>query len=117
VAFFVLLVVGVVVAQTWLDWRDTRKGSLIPDWAKGTALASVLAISLALAVSYASAWIQGSEHFSSGVDSRLFWPDVGFLACTMGLMVAAARNKRFRWAFVAAGIAVGALWFTVSVSI
>jgi hypothetical protein len=114
---FVLLVVGVVVAQTWLDWRDTRRGSLIPDWAKGTALASVLAIVLALATSYASAWMQDSQHLSAGVDPRLFWPDVGFLACTMGLIVAAARNKRFRWAFVAAGIAVGLLWFSVSVSL
>lgn len=115
-ALFVLLVVGVVVAQTWLDWRDTRKGSSIPDWAKGTALASVLAVLLALATSYASAWIEGSEPLSPGADSRLLWPQMGFLICTMGLIVAAARNKRFRWMFVAAGIVVGVVWigFTLS---
>jgi|SRR5579863_971187 len=116
VALFVLLVVGVVVTQTWLDWRDTRKGSRIPDWARGTALASVLAVLLALATSYASAWIEGSEPLSPGVDSRLLWPQIGFLICTMGLIVAAARHKRFRWMFVAAGIVVGVVWigFTLS---
>jgi uncharacterized membrane protein len=116
VALFVLLVVGAVVAQTWLDWRDTRKGSLIPDWARGMALASVLAISLTLAASYASALIEGSDHLSSGVGSRLFWPDIGFLVCTMGFVIAAARNKRSRWMFVASAIVVGAFWLGLSIS-
>ncbi len=35
VALFVLLIVGVVVAQTWLDWRDTAKKWVLPDWAQG----------------------------------------------------------------------------------
>jgi hypothetical protein len=115
-ALFVLLVVGVVVAQTWLDWRDTRKGSRIPDWAKGTALASVLAVSLALATSYASAWIEGSEPLSPRGDSRVLWPQIGFLICTMGLLIAAARHKRFRWMFVAAGVVVGVLWIGFALS-
>ncbi|HKS68598.1 MAG TPA: hypothetical protein VJR26_15255 [Candidatus Acidoferrales bacterium] len=109
-ALFVLLVVGVVVAQTWLDWRDTRKGSRIPDWARGTALASVLAVSLAVATSYASAWIEGDEPLSPSAGSRLLWPQICFLICTMGLLIAAARNKRHRWVFVAAGVVVGVLW-------
>jgi hypothetical protein len=110
VALFVLLIVAVVVAQTWVDWRDAHKQALIPDWAKGAALASVLAVSLALAASYASAWIQGNESLSSGTGSRFFWPEVGFLLSTMSLTVAAVRNKRFRWMFVAAGILVGVIW-------
>lgn len=110
-ALFVILVVAIVVSATWLDWRDTRKGSLIPDWAKGTALAGVVAVSLTLAASYASAWIEGTEHLSAGVDSALFWPDLGFLACTVGLIVASVRSKRFRWVFVSTGILVGAIWF------
>jgi hypothetical protein len=116
VALFVLLAVGLVVAQTWLDWRDTRKGSLIPDWARGAALAGVLAVSMALATSYASAWIEGAEPAAPRIDYATLWPQIAFLLCTMGFLVAAARNKRFRWMFVAAGIVVGALWigFTLS---
>jgi hypothetical protein len=116
VALFVLLVVSLVVAQTWLDWRDTRKESLIPDWAKGAALAGVLAVTMALATSYASAWIEGADSLSARVDCATLWPQIAFLLCTMGFVVGAVRNKRFRWAFVAAGIVVGALWvgFTLS---
>ena len=43
VALFVLILVGVVVGQTWLDWRDSLKKWRIPDWAKGTGLAGVVA--------------------------------------------------------------------------
>jgi hypothetical protein len=110
VALFVLLIVGVVVAQTWVDWRDAHKQGLIPDWAKGAAIASVLAVSLALATTYASAWIQGNAHFAVGTGSRFFWPELGFLLCTIGFGVAAVRSKRFRWMFVGAGILVGAMW-------
>lgn len=109
-ALFVLLIVGVVVAQTWIDWREAHKQVLVPEWAKGAALASVLAISLALATSYASAWIDGTVHFASGNGSRAFWPEVGFLLGTLAFGVAAVRNKRLRWMFVAAGILVGAIW-------
>ena len=109
-ALFILLIVGVVMAQTWVDWRDAHKHVRIPDWAKGTAWAGVLAVSLTLAASYASAWIQGNEHFGSGANSSLLWPEIAFLACTMGFTIAAVRNKRFRWLFVAAGILVGILW-------
>lgn len=109
-ALFVLLIVGIVVAQTWVDWRDAHKQALIPHWAKGTALASVLAVSLALAASYASAWIQGGVSLSSETGSRYLWPEIGFLLCTTALGIAAIRNKRFRWVFVGAGIVVGAVW-------
>lgn len=109
-ALFVLLIVGIVVAQTWVDWRDAHKQALIPDWAKGTALAGVLAVSLALAASYASAWIQGTVGLGSEPGNRLLWPEIGFLLCTMTCTVAAMRNKRFRWMFVAAGILVGVAW-------
>jgi NOL1/NOP2/fmu family ribosome biogenesis protein len=113
-ALFVVLIVGVVVAQTWVDWRDAHKQGLIPEWAKGAAAASVVAVSLALATSYASAWIEGTVHFASDAGARFLWPEIAFLLATMGLGIAAVRNKRFRWVFVAAGILVGALWVGVT---
>lgn len=115
-ALFVLLIVGVVVAQTWVDWREAHKETLVPEWAKGAALASVLAVSLALGTSYASAWIDGTVHFAGDGGSRSFWPEAGFSLCALALGVAAARNKRFRWMFIAAAILVGAIWvgFTFS---
>lgn len=114
-ALFVLLIVGIVVAQTWVDWRDAHKQAQIPDWAKGAAAASVLAVSLALSASYASAWIQGTVHFAGDTSSRFLWPEIGFLLVTMGLGIAAVRNNRFRWLFVVAGIVVGAIWIGATI--
>jgi len=34
VALFVLILVGVVVAQTWLDWRTRKKSWVMPEWAR-----------------------------------------------------------------------------------
>lgn len=116
-ALFVLLIVGIVVVQTWIDWRDTHRQVLIPEWAKGAALASVLAVGLALATSYASAWIDGTVHFAADTDARALWPQIGFLLATIALGAAAVRNKRFRWIFVAAGIVLGALWVGATLSL
>ena len=41
VALFVLMVAALVVAQTWLDWRDTKKDWVVPEWVKGLALAGL----------------------------------------------------------------------------
>lgn len=109
-ALFVLLIVGVVIALTWVDWRDAHRQAVIPPWAKGAAFGSVLAVSLALASSYASAWMEGGVHFAASPGSRMLWPEIGFLVATMGFGVAAVRSKRFRWMFVTAGILVGVLW-------
>lgn len=109
-ALFVLLIVGVVIALTWVDWRDAHKQALIPEWAKGAAFGSVLAVSLAVASSYASAWMEGTVHFAGDTGSRFLWPEIGFLLCAMGFGIAAIRSKRFRWMFVAAGVLVCALW-------
>lgn len=116
-ALFVLLIVGVVVAQTWIDWRETHKQASIPEWAKGAALASVLAVSLALATSYASAWIDGTVHFASDGGSRYFWPEAGFVLCALGFGIAAARKKRFRWMLITAAILAGAIWAGFIVSL
>ena len=79
-ALFVLILVGVVVAQTWLDWRDSLKKWVLPDWARGAALAGVIAATLTAVTSFASVWIQDSAT-QSGSDSvsKLFWPELAFL--------------------------------------
>ncbi len=105
-ALFVLVVVGLVIAQTWLDWRDTKRNWVVPDWAKGLALAAVVAISLTSVSSFASSWMQGEAgNWSTELSSRHLWFELGFLVCTMGLIVLGARKKRLRLALFMAGMA------------
>jgi hypothetical protein len=106
VALFVLLVVGLVVAQTWLDWRETKRTWIVPEWAKGLALAAVIAISLTSATSFASSFLQGeADSWSTQLSSRRLWFELGFLVCTMGLIVLGARKKRLRLALLMTAIA------------
>ena len=115
---FVLIVVGLVVAQTWLDWRETRKLWVIPEWAKGAALAGVLAVSLASASSFASAWMQDATgQWTAGFSSRLFWPELAFLLAMLSLIVFAARRKKnLRLLLLLAGcfLAIGCLGLMLS---
>ncbi len=114
-AFFVLIVVGVVVAQTWLDWRDTRKRWVLPDWAKGTALAGVIAVSLAALTSFASVLIQDSAGQSeTGFQSSYFWPELAFLLCMMGAIVFAVRRQRMRVLLLIALVVITVFWFGIS---
>ena len=89
-ALFVLVAVGIVVAQTWLDWRDSRKSWVLPDWAKGLALGGTVTACMTAAASYATVWIQDpASNLSSSPLARTFWPELAFLACVMGVIVAA----------------------------
>ena len=71
-ALFVLIVVGLVVAQTWFDWRDAKRDWIVPEWAKGMALAGVVAASLTAAASYASslAGQDSAAHSTNVFNSR-----------------------------------------------
>jgi hypothetical protein len=105
VALFVLIIVALIVAQTWLDWRDTSKGWRVPDWAKGAALAGVLAVSLTAVTSFASAWIlDPANQWAIEFGSRLFWPELVFLFCMMGIIGFAVRKKRLRLMLLLAAI-------------
>jgi len=110
---FVLIVVALVVAQTWLDWRATRKLWVIPEWAKGAALAGVLAVSLTSAASFASAWMQDpAGQWAAGFSSRLFWPELAFLLAMLALIVfAAPRKKNLRLALLLAGCFLAIAFF------
>ena len=110
-SLFILIVVGVVVAQTWLDWHDARTRVVLPDWAKGAALAAVIAISLASLASFASIWVRdAANQGGSGFGSGLFWSCLGFLCCMMGAIVLAIRLKRLRLMFLFAAALTAAFW-------
>jgi hypothetical protein len=97
VALFVLIVVALVVGQTWLDWRDAVRARRVPDWAKGLALGGLIAVSLAATTSYASVWLQdAASQWTGGVVSWRFAIECGALVALMGVIVFAARRKRVR---------------------
>jgi hypothetical protein len=111
VALFVLIVVGLVVGQTWLDWRDSTKGWIVPDWAKGIALGGVIAVSLAATASFASVWLRdAAAAWTGGVVSFRFWMELGFLVAMMGIIVLASRRKHGRVVLLVICLIAGALW-------
>jgi len=117
VALFILLVVGLVVAQTWLDWRDAKKDWVLPDWAKGMALAGVLAASLTAASSFASSWLQDTAgQWTLALTSRLFWPELGFVLCAMGIVVFALSRKRLLLMLLLMGILTECFLLVVTLS-
>ena len=110
-ALFVLIVVGLVVAQTWLDWRDSIKGWIVPDWAKGIALGGVIAVSLAATSSFASVWLRdAAAPWTAGVVSWRFAMELGFMLAMMGLIVLASRRKHARLALLALCLIAAVLW-------
>lgn len=115
-ALFVLLIVGIVVGQTWFDWRDSRRQSVLPEWASGLALASVLAASLAAVTSFASYWYQETASQGGSGFSSWLWLQMGFLLCAMGIVVAAARKKRLRTLLILSGILTVAFWIGMALS-
>jgi lipopolysaccharide export LptBFGC system permease protein LptF len=117
VAWFVLILVGAVVTVTWLDWRDTLERWAFPDWAKGTALAGVIAASLAAITSFASVLIQEpASQTSAEYTSKLFWPELAFLLCMMGVIVVSARKKSVRLMLLLTTMTVGAFWLGAMLS-
>ncbi len=115
-ALFVLLIVGLIVIQTWMDWSSTRRQSTLPEWASGVGLASVLAVSLTAATSFASYWYQETvSQGGTGLSSWL-WLQIGFLLCAMGIVVAAVRKKRLRTLLLLAAILTAVFWLGIAFS-
>jgi hypothetical protein len=111
VALFVLIVVGLVVAQTWLDWRDSIKGWVVPDWAKGIALGGIIAVSLAATASYASVWLRDTAApWTGGFVSWRFGMELGFMLAMMGLIVLASRRKHARVVLFILCLIAAVLW-------
>lgn len=113
-ALFVVAIVGLVVVLTWVDWRDARKGFVVPEWAKGLALAGVVAVSMTAATSYASFWLEDNAGQASG--PSLFWPELGIVLCAMGIIIAAARKKRLRIMLGLAILFAACLWLGMTFS-
>jgi hypothetical protein len=118
VALFVLFIVGVVVVQTWLDWRDARKNWMLPEWAKGVALAGALGALLTAATSSASFLMQDAagEWNGGGFGSGLFWGELAFLLCGMAIIIFAVRKKRLRVLFALSALLIAAFWLGVALS-
>ena len=116
-ALFVIAVVALVVAQTWLDWRDARKSWVVPEWVKGLALAGVVGVSLTAATSFASVWMQDSAgQWTTGMGSGLFWPQMGFLLCAMGIIIATLRKKCLRLMLILTALLTFAFWLGMTLS-
>lgn len=117
-ALFVLFIVGVVVVQTWLDWRDARKNWVMPEWAKGVALAGALGALLTAATSSASFLMQDAagEWNGGGFGSGLFWPELGFLLCGMAIIIFAVRKKRMRVLLALFVLLIAAFWLGMALS-
>jgi len=112
------VVVALVVAQTWLDWRDAKKIWVVPEWAKGMALAGAVAcgayrcnfVRLILAADTTSA-------SNSAFNSRLFWPRVGLPVMRHG----SDRNRGparsvLRLMLILTGLLTAAFWIGMTIS-
>ena len=113
-ALFVVAIVALIVAQTWREWRETKKDWIVPEWAKGVALAGVIAVSMTAATSYASFWIEDGAAQPSG--ASLVWPELGLVLCAMGIIVAVVRKKRLRVMLGLAILFAACLWLGLSFS-
>ncbi|HEY6903915.1 MAG TPA: hypothetical protein VI216_06380 [Candidatus Acidoferrales bacterium] len=96
-ALLVLILVAIVVIQTWFDWGDAKKGWAVPDWGKGIALGGLIAVSLAASSAFASVWIgEEAGDWTGGFGSARFWLELIFSLAMLGILVYGIRKKRLR---------------------
>lgn len=89
----------------------------VPDWAKGTALAGVIAVSLAAVSSFASAWIQDPvSQRAIDFGSRMFWPEFAFLCAALGIIVFTVQKKRMRLLVILGSVLLLAFWLGITLS-
>lgn len=107
----IVLIVGIVVGQTWWDWRDAERRIPCPTWASGLALAGVLAASLTAVTSLASIFYRSAvSDWRISIATGLFWPQMGFLLCALGVVILAVRKRRVRTLLFLAGVLTVAFW-------
>jgi len=110
VALFVLILVGIVVAQTWFDWGDAKKVWSVPDWGKGIALGGLIAVSLAASSDFASVWIQGEAgDLTGGFGSARLWLELICFLSMVGIFVYGIRKKRLRLTMLLGGVLIAAM--------
>ena len=116
-ALFVLVIVGVVVGQTWYDWRKDKQNWVLPGWAKGAALGGVLAVTLAALTSFASAWMQDpASQWQDAFQPRLLLPEACLALVVGAAMFLMTRKKRVPWMLVIAGVILAAFWLGLTLS-
>ena len=114
-ALFVVMIVALVIGQTFWDWRDAKRGPAVPHWLGGLALVGFLAAILSGANSMGSVLYQhtvGELQTGSGLGT--FWAEAAFLFCGLGVIVAAVRKKSVRTLLLVAGVLSFALWLGVT---
>lgn len=111
-ALFVLIIVAIVVYQTWKDWSLLSKNWVIPDWVRGIALGGMLAISIAAVSSYATAWIEdpAARFGDNAISSHMLWAQIGLVAISGTVILLMARKKRLPWMILLAGMVLAAFW-------
>ena len=116
-ALFILLIVGIVISQTWLEWREAERRIPHPTWASGLALAGVLAASLTAFTSLASIFLRNAGNdWTAGLSSGLILPQIGFLLCALGVVIAAVRKKRLRTMLLLGGLLSVAFWLGLALA-
>ncbi len=114
-ALFVVLIVALVIGQTFWDWRDTKRGPAPPYWVGGLALAGLLAATLSGANSMGSVLYEHTVgELQSGSGGGMFWAEAAFLLCGLGVIVAAVRKKSVRTLLLVASVLSFALWLGFS---
>ncbi|HEV2288411.1 MAG TPA: hypothetical protein VGR81_05595 [Candidatus Acidoferrales bacterium] len=110
-ALFIVLIVGLVVGQTWWDWRETQRKSALPQWIGGLALAGMVAAVVTGLGSMGSVLYQHAlSELQGPSSSAFFWPEAGFLVCGLAVVVIATRKKSVRTLLFVAAILALALW-------
>jgi len=111
----VIVIVALVMGQTWWDWRDVQRKSPLPRWVGGVALAGILAAGFSGAASMGSMFYQHTVgELRSGFGSSTFWPEAAFLLCGMGVIVASVRKKSVRSLLLVAGVMAFAFWLGIA---
>lgn len=116
-AFFIVLIVALVVGLTWWDWRDVQRQQALPDWATGAALAGMVGAALIGITSMGSVlYDHSASELQTSLGSGMFLPQLIFLTIGLGVILLAVRKKSARTLLLLAGILMVALWlgFTLS---
>ena len=108
-ALVAILIVALVVGQTWFDWRRERRAWALPQWASGLALAALVATPLTATASFASIFYQDPISNPFGIDAW-FWLEITFALCAMGIVIAATRKKQLRVLLLLSAALTAALW-------
>jgi hypothetical protein len=110
-ALFIVLIVALVVGMTWWDWREVQRQEALPDWAAGASLAGMVGAAFTAVTSMGSIlYLRTLGELQAGLGSGMFWPELAFLAISLGVILLAVRKKSVRTLLLLSGILMVALW-------